>query len=332
MGTIRRLFAPLTLVKAMLAFPFAFVTIVTIVLCTSPNGWAADNRPLKVALLPILDSLPFYVAETKGHFNRNAVAVKAVPVASALERDQLMQSGAIDGMLNEMMSTASFNRDQVKVQIVMAARRAYPQYPLFRVLAAPGSGIDKPQKLTGVAVGVSKNTIIEYVTDRLLQAEQLKAGDIKNKSVPVIPERFQLLIHGQLSAATLPDPLAKSAMETGAILVIDDAKYPRYSMSVLSFDLQALQQRPDEVRNFLKAWDQATADINANPENYRGLLLQKIRVPKNIQATFPIPPYPRKELPDEDQWADVMAWMVNKGLLESPLMYRPSVTNAYLPQ
>lgn len=331
MGTIRCLLAPLSLVKTTLTFLFTTLTTVALVMCTSPNGWTADTRPLKVALLPILDSLPFYVAEMKGHFNRNGVSVKSVPVASALERDQLMQSGAIDGMLNEMMSTASFNRDQVKVQIVMAARRAYPQYPLFRVLAAPDSGIDNPRKLAGVAVGVSKNTIIEYVTDRLLQAERLKAGDIKNISVPVIPERFQLLIQGKLSAATLPDPLAKSAMEAGAILVIDDAQHPRYSMSVLSFNRQALQQRPDDIHNFLKAWDQSAADINTNPEKYRELLLQKIRVPKNIQATFAIPPYPRKELPVEAQWADVMAWMVKKGLLESPLMYRPSVTNAYLP-
>jgi len=304
----------------------------TILLCTGTNGWATENRPLKVALLPILDSFPFYVAQANGHFSRYGVTVEAVPVASALERDQLMQSEEIDGMLNEMMSTASFNRDQVKVQIVIAARKAYPRYPLFRILAAPDSGIDNPHKLAGISVGVSKNTIIEYVTDRLLEAEQLKAGEIKNKSIPVIPERFQLLMQGQLSAATLPDPLAKSAMEAGAILVTDDARHPQYSMSVLTFSLKTLQQRANEVRNFLLAWDRATADINIRPEHYRPLLLQKIRLPKNIRETFPIPPFPRKEVPDATQWADVMAWMVSKGLLKTPLAYQQSVTREYLPQ
>jgi NitT/TauT family transport system substrate-binding protein len=170
------------------------------------------------------------------------------------------------------------------------------------------------------------------VTDRLLEAEHLKPEDIKNISVPVIPERFQLLMQGQLSAATLPDPMAKSAMAAGAVLVIDDAKYPQFAVSVLSFGIQSLGRRPVEVRNFLKAWDQAVADIDARPENYRDLLLKKIRVPKNIQDTFKIPPYPRKTVPDGEQWADVMAWMVSKKLLKHPLPYQPSVTSAFLPE
>ena len=37
-----------------------------------------------------------------------------------------MQAGAIDGMLNEMASTANFNREQTRVQIVATARKAYP--------------------------------------------------------------------------------------------------------------------------------------------------------------------------------------------------------------
>ena len=172
--------------------------------------WAvAESRPLKVALLPILDSFPFYVAESKGYFDQNGVNAKAIPVMSGLDRDQLMQSGEIDGMLNEMMSSAGFNRDRVTVQIVSAARKAYPNYPLFRVLAGPKSGIDTPSKLTGKAVGISKNTIIEYVTDRLLEAENLSIDSVKKKSVPAIPERFQLLMQERLASATLPDPLAK---------------------------------------------------------------------------------------------------------------------------
>ena len=173
-------------------------------------------EPLKVALLPILDVFPFYVAESGGYFADYGVEVKAVPVASGLERDQLMQSGAIDGMLNEMITTANFNRNRIQVKSVISARKAYRDYPLFRLLSAPGISFSATGDLAGVPIGVSKNTIIEYVTDRLLVAEGLEAKAIVKKSVPVIPERYQLLLQGQLKAATLPDPLAKSAMAAGA--------------------------------------------------------------------------------------------------------------------
>jgi NitT/TauT family transport system substrate-binding protein len=292
---------------------------------------AAETVPLKIALLPILDSFPFYVAQAKGYFEKQGVQVNAVPVGSGLERDQLMQSGEIDGMLNEIMSSANFNRDQIRVKIVAAARKAYPDYPLFRILSAPGSGIDTPGKLAGASIGISKNTIIEYVTDRLLAEENVPAESIEKQSIPVIPERYQLLMQGRIKAATLPDPLAKSAMQAGAVLVVDDAAYPRYSMSILTFSVQTLEKRPDDVRRFLKAWDLAAADINAAPEAHRELLLQKIRVPKNVQRIFKISAYPRKEVPDPGQWADVMDWMVSKGLLKQALPYEDSITTDFLP-
>ena len=291
----------------------------------------SEKGVLTIALLPILDSLPFYVAEAKGYFNKYGVTVKVVPVASGLERDQLMQSGEIDGMLNEMMTTANFNRDQVRVKIVISARKAYPDYPLFRVLSAPGSGLKSAAALAGKAIGISKNTIIEYVTDRILSARGVGPDSIVKKSVPVIPERFQLLMQGRLKAATLPDPLAQSALEAGAGLIVDDSAYPQYSVSVLSFRVDSLKTKQEAVRHFLKAWNRAATDINADAEAYRGLLLKKIRVPKNVRDTYQIPPFPLRQVPDSAQWTDVMGWMVEKGLLKAPLPYQDSMTTEYLP-
>jgi NitT/TauT family transport system substrate-binding protein len=295
------------------------------------NLGAQTDHSLRVALLPILDTFPFYVAQARGYFDQYAVTVKAIPVSSGLERDQLMQSGAIDGMLNEMATTANFNREQAQVRIVATARKAYPHYPLFRILSAPGSGLSSPADLKGVPIGISKNTIIEYVTDRLLAAGGLRPEQIAKKSVPAIPERYQLLLQGQLKAATLPDPLAKSALEAGAGSVIDDSAHPLYSISVLSFNLKTLETKANAIRQFLKAWNQAAQDINTDPDSFRGLLLQKIRVPNNIQQTYRIPPFPLREIPGAESWADVMDWMVSKGLLKAPIPYKDSTTADYLP-
>jgi len=296
----------------------------------SPANSTDQTMSLKVALLPIIDVFPFYVAEAEGYFSRAGISVKAVPVVSGLERDQLMQVGQVDGMLNEMMSTAVFNRTKVQVKIISTARKANIKSPLFRILGSPKSNINSPLDLSGVPIGVSINTIIEYVTDRLLEEKGLDPEKIILKSVPSIPERYQLLMHGQLKAATLPDPLAKSALEAGAVLVIDDTAYPRYSVSVLSFSNTSLEKKPNAVRLFLKAWNQAVEKINADPERFRPLLLKKIRVPGNVKNSYLIPEFPVRNVPDKEQWSDVMKWMVEKGLIKSPLPYVESVTEAFL--
>lgn len=316
----RALFRSITIVAA---------ACVCISILYTPAAAAAKDT-LRIALLPILDSLPFHVAEDQGLFTEAGVAVEAVPVGSAVERDQLMQSGHIDAMLNEMAGAANFNRDRIRVKIVMNARSATPQSPLFRILAAPGSDIRSTTDLSGASIGISRNTIIEYVTDRLLEKAGIDPASVQKKSIPVIPERFQLLMSAQVDTAVIPDPLAASALASGATLIVDDGDFPFYSTSVISFRADTLTQKPEAVRKFVAAWYRAAEMINQNPETYRGVMLEKIRVPENIQQTFRIPSYPVDQVPRREQWLDVMTWMVAKQLIEKPLPYADCVTDAFI--
>lgn len=292
---------------------------------------AVQGKNLKIALLPILDVFPFYVAEAEGYFSDEEVKAEAILVASGLSRDQLMQAGEIDGMLNEMTSTASYNRDEIQVKILSTARIPFSDYPMFRILTAPEFSIKSPSEFIEISIGISKNTIIEYITDRLLSTKGLKPAQIKKSSVPSIPERYQLLIQGRLKAATLPDPMGLSALSSGAIEIISDAAYPQYSISVLSFSVDSIKGKGKEIKGFLRAWHRAAKAINNEPEKYRQLLLAKVRVPPNVQKGYPIPRYPVNKIPKPEEWLDVMEWMVDKGLLTHALPYEKSVSRDFLP-
>ena len=286
---------------------------------------------LKIALLPIPDVLPFHVAQAKGYFAAEGVSVEGLPVFSSLDRDQLMQAGQLDAMLTELATTANFNRSGVRVKIVCIARKPIAEHAQFRIVSSPSSDIRSVADLSGVTLGISKNTVIEYVTDRLLTAEGMKPEKVIKKSVPVIPERYQLLMQGQIEAATLPEPLASSALAAGANQIISDSDNPRYSASVISFSIQAMQHKPAAVRAFLRAWGKAVADINAEPETYRPVMLDGMRFPDNIRQRFPVPVFPSPQVPDKMEWADVMDWLISKNLLTAPLPYTDSVTAAFLP-
>jgi len=289
-----------------------------------------DKGTLRLALLPIPDVLPVYVAIDKGYFKELGVDVEPLSVGSAVERDQLMQAGKVDGMINEISGAANFNREKVQVKIVSIARAPIGENPLFRILAAPGSNITTVADLAGVPIGISKNTVIEYISSRLLTAGGLKNDEIVYKSVPVLPERLQLLLQGQLKAVTLPDPLGAAAIKGGAVEVVSDTKGRDISASVITFSTESLTGKTDLVKNFMIAWDMAAQDLNEDPAAHKELMLKKIRVPKNIQGEFVIPPMPRKALPTKAQWDDVMAWMLDKNLITAPLSYEESVTADFL--
>ena len=302
---------------------------------SAPEGQApspSSEKPpvLKLALLPIVDVLPFHLAEREGAFAAAGIDVRAVPVSSALERDQLLQSGEVDGMLGELAAAAFFNREGTRIQVVMTARKAYPGAPIFRILSAPGSGIFAPADLAGVPIAISENTIIEYITHRLLESEGLGPDQIVGRSVPAIPERFQLLMEGRVRAATLPDPLAQSAVASGAGMVLDDAAHPVYAVTILAFLADTLREKPGAVRSFLSVWNEAAAKINGDPASFRDLLLEKVRVPENVRQTFSIPPFPLGETPSREQWDDVVRWLAGRGLVEGESPYAASVSGDYL--
>ena len=290
-----------------------------------------SRGPLKIALLPIIDALPFYLAEEKGYFNEEKVEVEALPVASALERDQLLQAEEADGMIGEIAAAAIFNRREERLKVVMTIRKSYPDAPIFRILAPPGAAPGSPADLKNVPIAISENTIIAYLTQRLLEAEGLKGDEIVGLSVPAIPERYQLLTEGRIKAATLPDPLAQSAMARGAVNIIDDSSHPEFAVTILAFSADTLRERGDEVRGFLKAWQRAAADVNLMPQAYRAMILEKIRIPRNIAATFSIPPFPYGDVPTREQWDDIVAWLLEKKLIDSASPYGKSITDDFLP-
>ena len=291
-----------------------------------------QTKTLKVAVLPVLDSLPLYVAQANGYFQDAGVTVELIPVGSAPERDQLMQSGQIDGMLNEIVTTLYYNRETPKIKMVRFARVATAEYPVFRILAAKNSGITTVEGLKGVEIGVSEGTIIEYMADRVLQNAGLTPEEIKKIAVPKIADRTALLESGELKAAVMPDPLASLLMQKGAVLIIDDTTLPEVSNSVYSFSVETLNNYPKEVRAFLKAVEQAVVEINKNKDAYTNLMVEQKLVPEAVVGKYPIPDFPTASVPSESQFADALAWTQSKGLVQTDLKYEDNIDSSFLPK
>jgi NitT/TauT family transport system substrate-binding protein len=316
-------------IKLLLNFSLLLMLSVLLNACAF-GPQAAQEKKLKMGLLPILDVLPFYIAQDKGYFEAEGLQVELVPVKSAQERDALIQAGEIDGQLNDLISTVLLDREQAQVKIVAKARKAYPDFPQFRIVAAPGVTVNSPADLANVPIGISQNSVIEYMNDRLLVDWGLPPDQIAIEEVSAIPTRFELLMNGQLKAALLPDPMGQAAIAGGATLVIDDTKIPQYSQSVLSFRTTALENKPEAVRAFLRAWNKAVADLNKDPSAYRNVLIEKTRVPESIQGTYNVPPFPENEITSQAEWDDVVKWAQGKGLIEQPVAYDTAVDKSFM--
>lgn len=285
----------------------------------------ADTAQIKLALLPILDTMPIYVAQEAGFFAQQGLKVEFIPVGSAAEREQVMAAGQADGMVNDLLSVALYNRQSIQVQVVRFARVTAPGAPLYRILASKQSGIKTVHELAGVQIGISQGSIIDYVTNQILSSQGLTADQIQTLAVPKIPDRLALLASGQLKAATLPEPFSTEAIQQGAVVVVDDTAYAEIANSVISFRKQVLDQRPDAVKKFLAAIDQAVNEINAHPETWRKIFTQYSLVPADLAQSYPIPKFPAPGLPTQQQFDAVVQWALERSLIDQKVDYASSV-------
>ena len=296
--------------------------------CQAPAGAPATS--LKVGLLPIVDALPAHVAAAKGLFAKHNVKVELVTFVSAVERDSALQAKQIDGQLNDLVATLLLAKGEEKVKVVRQSYQGSPAKPMMYVFASPQSQIRTPADLKGVEIGVSTNSVIEYTTEAMLRAAGLRPDEIKKVEVSKIPVRLEMLLKGQLAAATLPDPFAALAQAQGARLIVDDGQ-TGVGQSVLTFRAETLKSNASAVRSFLAAYEEAVALINASPDEYKPLLVEQAKVPEQVKDSFTMPAYPPARVPTEAEVNAVSEWMVAKGLLSAPAKYGELVTSEYLP-
>jgi NitT/TauT family transport system substrate-binding protein len=210
------------------------------------------------------------------------------------------------------------------------ARRAYEGAPLFRLLVAPGSEVTA-LPIWRVSRSVWREHGYSLSGRRMLVQAGLNPDDVVYESVPAIPHRFGLMMEGHLGAAILPDPLAQAAIEA-ARADLDDTMFveQQFSQSVLSFRNASLDEKPDTVRAFLRAWTRAVEALNADPESFRALWLANVSVPDSVKETYVIPPFPIGENTTEAVWEDVSNWLLERGIIEQAASYADSVDNSFL--
>jgi NitT/TauT family transport system substrate-binding protein len=276
-----------------------------------------------------VDSLPFLVAEQRGYYEAEGVDVTLEMYNSGLDRDGALQGGQADGAIADIITTVLLNKS-VPVDIVSIAAGVTPEEGRFALLAAPDSSIRTAEDLRGVPIAVSSNTIIEFTTDMMLRDAGLEPEDIEKTLVLDIPLRLQLLLFGEVEAANLPDPLATLAETKGARVVLDDTQGRNLSQSVMIFTDKATAEKGEAVRRLLQAYSRAVADIQADPEAFRPLLEEKLRLPPDL-TEYTIGPFSPPKVPSREQLALVQEWMQEKGILEEPPPYEELVNGSFLP-
>lgn len=308
--------------KCVILIGFALLILV------HPWKVSGQTQPLSFGMLPVVQALPIFVADELGLFKAEGLDVRLVPFRTALDKDVAITTGQIMGYFGDLFTPTVLKANGVDVRIVARNFATGQDQRMFAVLAGPKSGLTALNQLAGVPVAVSSNSIIDYVTVTLLKDAGLSEDQISLMETKNIPLRLQMLMTGQVQAATLPEPLVTLAETQGCKVLADDGA-SGLSSTVLIFSAKAIAERGDDIRKFFAAVDKAVEVVNTNPERVRPIMNRFCNVPPPLQGTYKIPSFPRLTIPDAVRVEAAVSWLAGRGILKSVPTYADLVDERF---
>ncbi len=296
--------------------------------CAQDNSAKPENNAqteistLKIGSLTLEENLPLLVAEKNGSFQNENVKVELIPFQSPVELQSAFQSGDLDGIITDIMIAAMLQSSGIDLGVTSIALGATPQEGRFAIVASSNSDIKGVQDLKGKSIGISNNSIIEYVTDGLLKQGGVDPAETKKTTVAKLPVRVEMLLSNQIDAIVVPDPQITYLVSKGAKIIAEDSQGENLSQSVILMKADALNTKTQAITNFYKAYAKAVEDINQTPDQYKDLLVKHVNVPESVVEIYQVQHYSKPQLPGENEFNNVISWLKDKSLLKNEVPYQ----------
>lgn len=279
------------------------------------------QNTLKIGSLTIEENLPVLVAQQEGYFTEQNLQVELVPFQSPVELQSAFQAGQLDGTITDIMIAALLKSSGEDLRVTSIALGATPEEGRFAIVASPKSTIQSVQDLKGKSIGISNNSIIEYVTDGLLKEGGVDPSEVKKTTVAKIPLRVEMLLSNQIDAIVVPDPLITFVVSEGAKIIAEDSKGENLSQSVTIMSNKVINEKKDVISRYYQAYIKAVQAINQSPDKYKELLVKNVNIPESIAESYKVQHYSEPQLPEEKDVNKVLTWLKDKDLLKNPVEY-----------
>ncbi|MDR2404745.1 MAG: ABC transporter substrate-binding protein [Deltaproteobacteria bacterium] len=281
--------------------------------------FAKDLEKLKIATLPIADTILLHEANLRGFFEENGLEVDLIPFQSAMEKDAAVMAGGIDGHFCEMGSVILQRALGLPFMVVATTSHTDPDRRMFGMVTKPDAEEEDIESVRGKSIGISRLYMVDFMTDVFLEEEKLPYDYFERVDVKKIPVRYQMLIGKQLDLALFPEPFLTMAERTGGKVILDDRK--------LNMPLAVVALRgdisPSSVRLFQKSISQAVSFVVENPDEAKADMIKLGLIPPTLMEGYELPAFNLKNipyaLPDEALFHRYVAYFQrNRALSSTP--------------
>ena len=232
------------------------------------NYQAADSATLKVAVMPTLDCLPLYVAESCGLFEQQGADIRLVPFMAQMDCDTAFARGHVEAMVTDLVRAERLRQQGIKVGYVTATDLSW------LLLTAKHARIKQLKQLDDKMIAMTRFSATAMQADQLVDSAGLATERVFRIQVNNVLTRLNMLENGIMDAMLLPEPQATTA-RLAKHPVVMDSRDKGIWLGVVAARPSCIADnfRQQQVRCFVGAYNAACDSISHfGLQHYAGII------------------------------------------------------------
>lgn len=266
-----------------------------------------DSVALHVALMPVADCLPFYVAQRAGIYERLGLDLRIHTLWAQLDTDTALLRRRVHVVYSDLVRAMMIQQTDTFDLRAVAALPGELQLITNRRGRVRALG-----QLKERMVAVSRHSITDYWSDRLMDSARMAQTDIFRPQINSVRIRTDMLCNGTMDAALLPQPFALETRLRGhALNFSTEGLQPRLAALLVPTAVLADTTRLQQIRWLFQGYDEAVALRDSLP----ALLKQLCLTPDSLTDTIAraLPPLPLLAEPRRADADAALRWITSRG-------------------
>jgi len=245
-----------------------------------------NSQVVKIGHLPILASLPLYVAQENGYFTEQGIEIEVSKLQSSNQLVDALVRGDIDIVVESSAVPALIVEtiDSNKLKI-FSVSDITPETPFDSVIVKADSTLTTLKDLENKKIGVfpgstATNLLKKYLTEQGIDISTIEFIQI------IPPTQLSALYEGSIDALHPYEPSTTIAIESGNAKKIYGSVYANQlnhnPQGVALVSTAFIKSNPELAKKTIAAFDKASDFIEQNDEETRKIIEKYVGVDENV--------------------------------------------------
>ena len=294
---------------------YIFIWLLTMGLCGACNQTDKavsndDSTAIKLGVLPTIECLPFYYADSLGLFDSLGINVQLTTFAAAMDADTAFVNGYMNGIVSDLVKACVWNENGDSVHVAMCGDLK------MWLVTAQSARLARAESMKEKIIGITRHSALDFFTDKILESVKFNSIDINKPQINNIRLRTQMVDQNQYDGAILPEPYASEAVARGARRLNSTEEMKLEGMMCVLFSDSVYKARKNEIDKIARVYDMAVEALNADTINNVLDFLPQQHIMQMLYTLYTYSPLRKSYQPSDSLMTLIKQWAKGRELIK----------------